>query len=97
MIFLILPTQLFDKKYLDKSNQVLIWEHPHYFTKYNYNKKKLILHRASMKAYYQYLKSNNFQVKYLNFDKKLPKLKNKEKSLIHNASTPLDLVFGRNL
>ena len=39
-IFLILPTQLFHKKYLDKKYHYAIWEHPHYFKKYKYNQKK---------------------------------------------------------
>ena len=39
--FIILPTQLFDKKYLDKSYNYIIWEHPHYFLTYKYNKKKI--------------------------------------------------------
>ena len=68
--FLILPHQLFDKKYLSEDFTYLIWEHPHYFTKYNYNKKKLILHRASMKYYEEYLKSNNFKVNYCEYNKK---------------------------
>ena len=54
--FIILPNQLFEKKFLDKKNKYILYEHPHYFKKYNYNKKKLILHRASMKYYYEYLK-----------------------------------------
>ena len=35
MDFLILPNQLFDKKYLEKKNNYYIWEHPHYFLSYN--------------------------------------------------------------
>jgi deoxyribodipyrimidine photolyase-related protein len=70
-IFIILPNQLFEKKYLDKKYNYIIYEHPHYFKSYNYNKKKLILHRASMKYYYDYLKTNNFNVKYVNYDEKL--------------------------
>ena len=58
-MLLILPHQLYNinilKKILEKDKNVIIWEHPHYFKKYNYNKKKLILHRASMKYYYDYL------------------------------------------
>lgn len=69
-IFVILPHQLFDKKYLPPKNiEIVIWEHPHYFKSYNYNKKKLILHRASMKSYYDYLKSF-YKVKYINFNEK---------------------------
>lgn len=76
MKFLILPHQLFDKKYLkkhiEKKDQITLYEHPQYFKKYKFNKKKLILHRASMKYYYDYLKEHGFKVKYMNFNKKLP-------------------------
>ena len=66
-IFLILPNQLFDKKYLDKKYKYILWEHPHYFTKYNYNKKKLMLHNGSMQYYFDYLKSNKFAVEYYTY------------------------------
>ena len=72
-IFLILPHQLFDKKYLPKNYKFIIWEHPQYFTKYNFNKKKLILHRASMKNYFDYLKKKNINVTYYNYEQN-PKL-----------------------
>ena len=69
-VFVILPNQLFEKSYLDKDYEYIIWEHPHYFKSYKYNKKKLILHRASMKYYYDYLKRSKFKVKYIDFDEK---------------------------
>lgn len=65
-MLLILPTQLFDKKYI-KDKNIILYEHPQYFTKYKFNKKKILLHRASMKYYYDYLKENNYNVKYINF------------------------------
>lgn len=67
--FLILPHQLFDKKHLITPHEYkyLIWEHPHYFKKYKYNKKKLVLHRASMKYYQEYLKNNGYTVQYCEF------------------------------
>jgi deoxyribodipyrimidine photolyase-related protein len=71
MYFLILPNQLFDMKYLDKSFHYIIWECPHYFKEYNYNKKKLLLHRASMKYYFDYLAKNKFNVTYYEFHKSL--------------------------
>ena len=59
-MLLILPHQLYDKKYIPKDiKDIIIWEHPHYFKKYKYNKKKLVLHRASMKYYYDYLNSKS--------------------------------------
>ena len=70
MDFIILPHQLFHKKYLPKNiKKIILWEHPQYFTKYNFNKKKLILHRASMKHYYDYLKKNKYNIQYINFNK----------------------------
>ena len=41
MSFLILPNQLFEVKHLDKSLEHIIYEHPHYFKSYKYNKKKI--------------------------------------------------------
>ena len=71
MNFVILPNQLFEKKYLNKIYKYIIWEHPHYFKRYKYNKKKIMLHRGSMKYYYDYLKSSNYTVKYIPFYKKM--------------------------
>lgn len=70
----ILPNQLFEKKYIIKNYNIIIWEHPHYFTTYNYNKKKLLLHRASMKSYYNYLKKYFKKVKYIEYKDKLPEV-----------------------
>jgi deoxyribodipyrimidine photolyase-related protein len=74
-IFLILPHQLFNKKYLNKKYDYILWEHPHYFKKYNYNKKKLLLHFGSMKYYYDYLKKNKFNIKYVTSNE-TPKITN---------------------
>ena len=68
--FIILPNQLFEKKHLDKDYKYIIWEHPHYFKDYKYNQKKLLLHKGSMKYYYDYLKKNKFKVIYIEFNKK---------------------------
>ena len=60
MKLVILPHQLFDPKYFPKDvKEVILYEHPQYFKKYNFNKKKLILHRASMKEYYDLLKKKS--------------------------------------
>jgi deoxyribodipyrimidine photolyase-related protein len=69
--FLILPTQLYEKKYLPdyvKSTSskvtVLLWECPWYFNnkKYTFNKKKLLLHKGSMEYYYNYIKSAGIKI-----------------------------------
>ena len=57
--FYILPNTLFSREILEKTLssleydriRIIMWEHPHFFTRYNFNKKKLLLHRASMKMY----------------------------------------------
>jgi deoxyribodipyrimidine photolyase-related protein len=68
MDILILPHQLYAKKYLQKKSKIILWEHPQYFTKYKYNKKRLMLHRASMKYYHDYLKQTDYKVTYINFN-----------------------------
>lgn len=67
---LVLPTQLFHSQHLS-DKRIVLWEHPHYFTKYNYNKKKLVLHRASLQWYASYLRNKGFTVKYVNFNVRL--------------------------
>jgi deoxyribodipyrimidine photolyase-related protein len=96
-ILIILPHQLYDKKYLPtlKNNelkQIILYEHPQYYTKYNYNKKRIILNRASMKYYYDYLKSNGYNdVKYIQFNETLPKFdKAKNNVLMFDPIDKLD-------
>jgi deoxyribodipyrimidine photolyase-related protein len=74
MTFIIFPNQLFELKYYPKDvsfDDVHILEEPVYFgfreTKMNFNKLKLVLHRASMKFYESYLKDNNIKVEYHDF------------------------------
>ena len=43
-------------KLVDKELNYVIWEHPHFFKDYKYNQKKLLLHKGSMKYYFDYLK-----------------------------------------
>ncbi len=53
---LILPNQLFEYKYIPKDiKKIYIYKHPHYFQTYNYNKKKLLLHIASINYYKDYI------------------------------------------
>jgi deoxyribodipyrimidine photolyase-related protein len=69
--FVILPNQLFNIKLIPKDYKFIIWEHPHYFKEYNYNQKKILLHYASLKYYFDYLKKNKVDVKYLKMNTKL--------------------------
>jgi deoxyribodipyrimidine photolyase-related protein len=69
-VFLILPTQLFkDVKHLHKYNMVYLLEEAIYINS-KFHKQKLLLHIASMKYYYEYLLSNNINVKYFKLNER---------------------------
>jgi deoxyribodipyrimidine photolyase-related protein len=68
-LFLILPTQLFQNtNKLNNMDKIYIIEEPFYFTSKKFHKQKLILHRASMMYYFDYLKTKFSNVYYLSFD-----------------------------
>lgn len=67
---IILPTTLFKLSRRDINNvdHIVMIEHPYYFTRLNFHKQKLVLHRATMKAYKTYVKSrfkNDVKVDYI--------------------------------
>lgn len=71
--FIILPNQLFNKKYIKKFTDYnfYIIEDTLFFKDTdrisNFNKLKLVLHRASMKYYFDYMIDNKFNVTYIDF------------------------------
>ena len=65
---LIYPHQLFkNNPALKKDSKVFLIEDPLYFKQYQFHVQKLILHRASMKFYEQFLTQKGFDVEYINF------------------------------
>jgi deoxyribodipyrimidine photolyase-related protein len=73
MSYLIFPNQLFELKYFTiKPNEVYILEEPVFFgfrqEKMNFNKLKLVLHRASMKYYQSYLELHDIKVHYIEYN-----------------------------
>lgn len=65
-ITLILPHQLFLKHpALGKDRPVYILELDYFFARYSFHKHKLILHRASMQEYADYLTAKGYKVTYL--------------------------------
>ena len=68
---LVLPNQLFHKIEELEVKNIIFYEAEEYFTKYNFNKKKLLLHRASMKNFSYNLKSNSNKINYYNYKKSL--------------------------
>lgn len=87
--FIILPHQLFEYEFLNKKYTYILWEHPHYFKSYNYNQKKIILHKGSMTYYYDYLKQKNYKVDYITFDQKF----NIKKYLLFDPIDNIELPF----
>jgi deoxyribodipyrimidine photolyase-related protein len=69
--FLLFPTQLFRNIELLKNKTVYIIEDPRFFTDFGYHKLKLVLHRATMKFYFDYLKKNHIDVHYVNFNESI--------------------------
>lgn len=65
-ISLVFPHQLFKKNpCLHPTRPVYLIEEWLFFKQYNFNKQKLILHRASMKFYAQWLQQRGFTVTYI--------------------------------
>lgn len=54
---LVLPNQLFNEIETLKIDNIVIYEAKEYFTKYSYNQKKLLLHRASMQDFFYKLQN----------------------------------------
>ena len=61
---IVLPNQLF-KEVFNFDGQIILIEHPHFFTRLNFHKQKLILHRASMQDFYHKLKEVHKNVYYI--------------------------------
>ena len=70
---IILPNQLFENNNLvDKNTTAYLYEHPVFFTMYKYHKMKLVLHRAYMMYYRDYLiKKYKCKIKYINYNESL--------------------------
>lgn len=69
---LVFPHQLFkNNPALAKDRPVYLVEETLFFSYQNFHKQKLVFHRASMKAYANYLNNSGFQVNYIEFDSEL--------------------------
>ena len=65
-VTIVFPHQLYkDHPAIAEGRQVILIEEALYFNQYNFNKQKLILHRASMQFYLAYLAKKNITVTYI--------------------------------
>lgn len=67
--FLVLPNQLFQALKELKIKNIILYEAEEYFCKYKFNKKKLLLHRASMQNFAEELKDESkfAKIKYFGY------------------------------
>ena len=73
---------------------IIIYEHPKFFTEYSYHKLKLIFHRSTMKSYYADL-DKKFNVKYIEFDANINKeLKKYDKIYMYD---PVDFSIQKEM
>lgn len=102
-ISLIFPHQLYRANpCLVKSRKVVLVEDHLYFTQYRFHKLKLVLHRASMRFYADYLRRQGFRVEYIafhehkNLEALFEKFSENNISEIH-ASDTTDYLLERRL
>lgn len=64
--FLVYPHQLFEDIHaLKVCDMVILVEEPLFFSEFRFHKQKLVLHRASMKAYERFLEEQGIPVTYI--------------------------------
>lgn len=86
---LILPNTLFEihniiQQINDNNDKcdIIIYEHPKFFTEFSYHKLKLIFHRSTMKSYYDYIKKKyKNTVKYIDFNTDIDSILSKYKHI----------------
>ena len=86
MAFVIFPNQLFkDTTALAGVDEVYLVEETLLFKEFKFNKKKLILHRASMRYYADYLRQNRISVNYIETTSRDSDIRNLLASLKKNS------------
>ena len=76
-VTILFPHQLFEKNVaLTRGQPVLLVEEYLFFNQLNFHKQKLAFHRASMKAYQQFLESKSYEVTYIEAQEKIADIRN---------------------
>lgn len=96
MIFLIYPHQLFSNTQPLVGHKVLLIEEPLYFTQYKFHIQKLVMHRASMKFYEQYLHGKGFDVSYYEDESYLALFKDEKVSVYELGDIYLEKKVQKN-
>ena len=70
-VTLVFPHQLFQHHpAIEKGRKIILIEESLFFNQYKFHKQKLVLHRASMQFYFDWLKERNYTVEYITANKK---------------------------
>jgi deoxyribodipyrimidine photolyase-related protein len=68
-VLMLFPNQLFHQDFLIKDvSTIFLLEKPHFFSRFAFHKQKILLHRASMKAYEKSLQDDDYTVVYRNHE-----------------------------
>lgn len=92
-INLIFPHQLFlNSPLLENNNEIYLIEEFLFFKQYKFHKQKIAFHRASMKAYQNYLQSLNLTVHYIDSDNILSDIRQFDKEIKTKKIDTINLV-----
>ncbi|OQA36243.1 MAG: Deoxyribodipyrimidine photo-lyase-related protein [Candidatus Dependentiae bacterium ADurb.Bin331] len=95
---LIFPHQLFEyHQVFEKNIPMIMWEAPHFFTRFTFHKAKIVLHRASMQFYKDHLKKKKYIITYCTFNESLEKLLKHQKIDKLLYIDPVDTTVERQL
>lgn len=92
-VHIIFPHQLFKTtKVLDAVDDIILIEEYLFFSQYKFHKQKIAFHRASMKAYEDFLIKKNKNVSYINASDKLSDIRNLLPKLVDDGITKIHLI-----
>lgn len=92
-INLIFPHQLFsESRLLENKNEIYLIEEYLFFKQYQFHKQKIAFHRASMKAYYNYLQSLGKIVHYIDSESGLSDIRNFGQELINKSIAEIHVL-----
>lgn len=95
---IIFPNQLFKNNPLIKNNkEIFLVEDKKYFTDFKFHKKKLLLHRASMQYYKDFLKQKGLKINYINFNQNLFDTLKQSKIELISFIDPVDHELNKRL
>lgn len=92
-INLIFPHQLFlNSPLLENGHEIYLIEEYLFFKQYKFHKQKIAFHRASMKAYQQYLQDLNLKIRYIDADNELADMREFHEEIEKNNIYAINVI-----